>query len=429
MVGNLYAFAGSPLSFFEKVARDYGDVTRFPIGRKAIVLVTHPVVAEDLLVKERDHLIHDLVTRELSSVLGDGLLTAEGEVWKRQRRLIAPSFTPKHLGHYATAMVDAALEHLPVADGERDIHHDFTAVTLDIVVRTLFGATPSAEAARVGPLLDELMGAFERENRTAWRMMPAWMPAAHRRQVDRAVAELDALLMGLVARARASGIDSDTLLGRLLAARDDDGRGMDDRQLRDELLTIFLAGHETTALALSYTLWLLAEHPEVQAEVHAELDAVLGDARPGLEHVRQLPVLESAVREAMRLYPPAWALGREATAPLTIDGHPVAIGDQVIVSPWVMHHDPRWWVGAHRYRPIRWRNGESAIAPKGAYMPFGAGPRVCVGQHFAMMELVLVAASWLQRRSLRAAPGYAPDLVAAVTLRPRNGVRVIVSAR
>ena len=429
LFGNLYPFAGAPLAFFQRVARDYGDVARFPIGRRSVVLFANPSTVDTLLVQRRDDLIHDVVTRELSSALGEGLLTAEGEVWKRQRKLIAPSFTPKQIARYADAMVDVSLQHLPLADGPRDIHHDFTAVTLDIVVRTLFGAAPSEEATAVGPLLDRLMGAFERENRTAWRLAPKWVPAAHRRTVNDAVAELDRVLGRLVARARAAGVDDGTLLGRLLAARDDDGRGMDDRQLRDELLTIFLAGHETTALALSYSAWLLAEHPEVQQQVHEELDAVLGGRRPTAADARALPILDSVVKEALRLYPPAWAFGREPTSAFDVDGHPVHPGDQLIVSPWVLHRDPRWWIGADRFRPVRWRNGEADAAPKGAYLPFGGGPRVCVGQHFAMLELVLVLATWLSAVRFTAAPGYTPDLLAAVTLRPRNGVRVGLQRR
>jgi cytochrome P450 len=230
----------------------------------------------------------------------------------------------------------------------------------------------------------------------------------------------------IIARARRGALDDDLLLSRLLSARDDDGSGMDDAQLRDELITLFIAGHETTALALAYTLYLLAEHPEIQDRVHAELDGQ--GPRTGLER-GELDLLDACIREALRLYPPAWAFAREATVDIDVDGHRIHAGEQVMISPWVLHHDPRWWVGPERFRPDRWRNGETDTLPKGAFMPFGAGPRVCVGQYFAWMELRIVAETWLRSRRMLAYPGPAPRLAPAVTLRPANGIRVRVAGR
>mgnify|MGYP003883947805 CR=1 FL=1 len=425
VVGALRELARDALGFVSDTARVYGDVVPFSVGRAQAWLVSHPDDLEDLLVRQRDHLMKDVITAELSSVLGQGLLTNEGASWKRQRRIIAPSFTPRHLAAYGDAMVQSTLEALPPVSDDRDVHADFTRMTLHIVLRTLFGSEPGGEAARVGDVLEGLMASFEVENRTVWRLVPDWVPGAHRRRVDTLREELDTLIFGLVARARREGTDGRVdLLARLLAARDDDGHAMSDEQLRDELLTLFLAGHETTALALSYTLWLLAEHPEVLAQVHDELDEVLAGALPVAGDTRRLPVLMSVVKESLRLYPPAWAMGRQASAPVQVGEQVIPAGDQITVAPWVVHRDPRWWVGPSRFRPARWRNGETADLPRFAYFPFGGGERVCVGQHFAMMEIVLVLATLLQKRSVRAVPGYQPELFPVVTLRVKNGVRV-----
>lgn len=430
VVGALPDLARDALGFLDAMSRTYGDLVPFRVGRRRAWLVTHPDQVEELLLTHRDDLEKDTITHELSAVLGQGLLTNEGASWKRQRRIIAPSFTPRHLAAYGEAMVQSTVEQLPALRGPRDVHEDFTKITLHIVLRTLFGAEPDGESAEVGEVLERLMASFEVENRTLWRLVPDWVPGAHRRQVDRAREELDAIIYGLLRRARAEGTEGRVdLLARLLEARDDDGTGMSDEQLRDELLTLFLAGHETTALALSYTTWLLAEHPEVLADVHAELDEVLEGAAPTAADVRRLPLLEAVVKEGLRLYPPAWAAGRQAVRDLRLGGVTVPAGDQLTLSPWVMHRDPRWWVGPTRFRPARWRNGETADLPRFAYMPFGGGPRVCVGQHFATMELVLVLATMLQARTVSPLPGYRPELFPAVTLRSRNGVHVVMHNR
>jgi len=430
VVGALRELARDALGFLDDTARVYGDVVPFTVGRRRAWLLSHPDDVEAVLVRQRERLTKDLITAELSSVLGQGLLTNEGDDWKRQRRLIAPSFTPRHLAAYGEAMVRSTAESLPPVSDDRDVHEDFTRITLHIVLRTLFGSEPEGEAGRVGEVLEGLMSSFEVENRTVWRLVPDWVPGPHRRRVDVLREQLDTLIYGLVARARREGTDDRVdLLARLLAARDDDGRAMSDEQLRDELLTLFLAGHETTALALSYTLWLLAEHPEVLARVHAELDEVLADRAPGTADLKQLPLLTAVVKEGLRLYPPAWAVGRQAAADVEVGDTIIPQGDQITVSPWVMHRDPRWWVGPTRFRPDRWLTGETDELPRFAFCPFGGGPRVCVGQHFANMEIALVLATLLQKRSVAPVPGYRPDLFPVVTLRTRNGVHLRVLPR
>ncbi|MCB9675177.1 MAG: cytochrome P450 [Alphaproteobacteria bacterium] len=425
VVGSPWMVGYDPLVSLPRIARSYGDLARFKVGRRRVYVVSRPDLIEEVWVRQRDKTRKDTVTRELSGVLGNGLLTSEGAHWKRQRRAIAPSFQPRHLAGYADAMVRSTAERMP-EPGTLDVHELSAAITLDIVIRTLFGAEPSGEAGRVGSLLADLMGAFEVEQRTFWRFVPDWLPGPHRAKVERVRTELDALVMHLVDQGRTRG-DADDLLCRLLAARDDQGHGMSDLELRDELVTLFLAGHETTALAVSFALWMLAEHPEVQERVLAEVDAL--DGTPTMADLRRMPQLDAVLKETLRLYPPAWATGREALEDIELSEGVIPAGAQAVASQWVVHRDPRWWTGASRFRPERWTNGETADLPRMAYFPFGGGERVCVGNHFANMEAMLVLATFLQQRWVAAVPGYAPDLVPAVTLRPRNGVVLQVQGR
>jgi cytochrome P450 len=413
----------NPLGFFARMAALHGDMVWLPLGK--LWLVSHPDTIEQMLVGERDGFVKDKITRSLSSVLGQGLLTAEGETWRRDRKLCAPSFQPRHLAVYGQAMVDAALAHLP-AEGERDIARDMTELTLDIVLRTLFG-TRSADAStgRVGPVLDELMVAFEQEQRTLWRFTPDWLPAPHRRRAARHTAELHQIVLSVIAerRQRPAG---DDLLWRLLEARDEDGRGMDDAQIRDEALTLFLAGHETTALALAYALWLLALHPAVQDAVRAEANALGRD--PTAADLGRLPYTAAVVKEVLRLYPPAYGFGRETVVPMEIGGQQIEAGEHLVALTWLVHRDPRWWRAPEQFRPERWLGDETKDLPRFAYVPFGGGPRVCIGNHFATMEAIVVLATIARRRRLHPVPGYSPDLLPAVTLRSRNGVWVKVEA-
>lgn len=423
LVGVLWQIRGDPLGFFTRVARDYGRVARFRVGTTDIWLLSHPSDIEELLVGHRDQTIKDRSTRALSPVLGQGLLTSEGATWKRHRKLAAPSFQPRHLAVYADTMVDAALRHLP-PPGAGDVHDVTTRLTLDIVVRTLFGGDPGSAADRVGPVLGGLMDAFEREQRTLWRLVPPWVPGPHRRRVREGTVELDALILALV-RARRSLPAGDDLLSRLLEARDEDGRGMDDQQVRDEALTLFLAGHETTSIALTHALWLLARHPVVQERVRAEVLAL--DGEPSFATLPRLIETRAVVQEVLRLYPPAWAFGREPVVPISIGGHRIPAGVQVVVSPWVVHHDRQWWTAPEQFRPERWATDAVREMPRFAYFPFGGGPRVCVGNHFATMETTLVLATWLRHRTFEPVSGFVPELIPAVTLRPRNGMQLRVA--
>jgi len=432
LLGSLPAFARDPIGFLEELQRDYGDVVPYRLGPMRYWLVASPAGVEQLLVGRAGQVEKDRTTHSLSRVLGQGLVTSENPLWKRQRRLAAPSFTPRQIATYADLMVQAGARGVERAlarsEGGWDVHHDMTEITLEIVLRTLFGSFDD-ETERAGRAIAGFMHAFEAEIRSVRRLLPRWIPSRVRREMEASRADLEAIVDGFIGARRASGERGDDLLGRLLAARDDDGRGMDDEQLRDEAITVFAAGHETTALALTYALWLLARHPEVQTALVTELSDVVGDRLPALDDVRSLPLHDAVVKETMRLYPPVWVVGRMATAPLTIDGHAVSPGDQLLAPQWLVHRDPRLWIGPEAFRPVRWQNGETDDLPRFAYFPYAGGPRVCIGSHFAHLEAVLVLATWLQRIRVAPDPSSRLSLMPAVTLRPRDGLRLRLTAR
>jgi len=427
IVGNLVPFAKDPLAFLTATSRDHGDMATWSVFGESTVQLAHPDDIEALLVRGKKAYMKDRVTRSLTDVVGEGLLTLEGKGWKQHRKIASPFFTPKHLAAYADTMVHSAEEGLPEV-GVQDIHVPMTETTMAIVLRTLFGSEPGGNADRIGELVEDMMEAFDIEQHTGWRVVPEWVPARHRRRRDAAQQALSDLLEVLVAD-RAAGEEGDDLLWRLIQARTDDGLSLTHREVQSEAITLFLAGHETTSLAISYTLLLLAQHPEQQESVHAELDAVLRDRRAGLSDVRSLPVLSSMLEESLRLYPPAWIMGRTLVKPWTVRGVELPAGTEIITPQWVVHRDERWFDQAHRFRPERWRNGETDDLPKFAFYPFGGGPRVCIGNHFARMEALLVLATVLQHRSFVAVPGFEPELIPAVTLRSRNGMQVDVRAR
>lgn len=401
------------------------------MGGSPLFVLGHPDDIASVLVGEHQHYMKDELVHELSRFVGRGLLTSEGTAWRRHRRIIAPSFQRRHVASFADAMVErtsVALETFG-ADEIRDVHADMMALTLDIVVHTLFGAASLADGGTVGEILDVFMEEFQATGLTWRRLLPV---AFHRRshaRVDDACQKLDAILYGIIRQRRLSGVAGDDLLGRLLEARDDDGTGMGERQLRDEVATIFLAGHETTAIALTYTLLLLAQHPRVQATLQQEIETVLGKRRPRADDARDLRYTDAVVREVMRHYPPAYIIGREALEDRVIAGWVIPRGAQVLMPQWAVHRDARWFDEPDAFRPERWLDGLAERLPRFAYYPFGGGPRICVGNHFAMLEAVLVLAALVQHIEVGIDPTYRLALLPSVTLRPHGGVRVRVTRR
>lgn len=404
LVGPLFSFGRDPTGFVTDVARRHGDIARFDVLGTPHFLLSHPDHVQRVLVEHQADEMKDEFTRGLARVVGRGLLTSEGPLWKRQRKLAAPSFSRADVAVYARAMVDraAALAAEITAPVTRDVHEDMTDVTVDIVVRTLFAR--EVATGDIGATVGATLTSYRRSFVGPQRMLPEWVPTRSRRVFRRGVRRIDALLGAVIRDARASQQRGSDLLSRLLAAGEADGTGMDNRQLRDELVTMFLAGHETTSIALTSTLYLLGSHPELAARARAELDEVLGERAAGADDLPRLRLLDAILRESMRLYPPAWMVGREALRDLEIGGARIPAGAQLLLSQWVVHRDARWFDAPEEFRPDRWLDGRAASLHRYAYFPFGGGPRVCIGNHFAMLEAVLILATLLQRIEITAAP-------------------------
>ncbi len=421
--------AKDPLGFMDRAAAA-GPVVRVPIGHERLVFVTDPALIHELLVGRYAELVKDRVTQKLAEVLGNGLVTSEGSFWRGQRKLIAPLFNRKHLTGYAATMAARTEARLATwQDGEvRDIHAEMMGLTLDIIFATVFGAeTQPDDARRIGHAIETMMDIFERELRTWWRFVPqTWLRGARKRAAA-ARQTLDDIVYALLDQRQAAGAHGDDLVSRLLAARGEDGAAMTREQVRDEAVTMVVAGHETTALVLTFATMLLSDHPAVAAALRAELATVLAGRTPTLDDLPQLPYLRAVVLETMRLYPPAYVIGRHPTQTLDVGGFRVDPSDAILIPQWALHRRATWFAEPLTFAPERWLDGLEQRLPEHAYMPFGGGPRVCIGQHFAMMEAQLCLAALWQRVTLTVVPEQSRELSPAVTVRPRFGMRARVS--
>ena len=419
----------TPLEYFTKLAREYGDVAGIRILNFKTIFINHPDTIEEALVTNARKYTKGRVLRANRHVFGEGLLTSEGEFWLRQRRLVQPAFHRARIASYAAAMVEYTQRMLEGwRDGEeRDAHQEMMRLTLQIVGKTLFDADVERDAQEVRKSLELLLEIGANFRRTIF--VPHWLPTPTNLRVKREVAQIEKILYRIIAERRASDRDAGDLLSMLLSAQDEDGSRMTDRQLRDETITLFLAGHETTASTLSWTWWLLAQNPAAEAKLHSELDAVLGGRGPALDDLPKLCYTGHVVTESLRLYPPAWGLARLAVEDHRIAGYPVTKGMGVAMAQWVVHRDPRWYDAPEEFRPERWEGDLLKRLPKFAYFPFGGGPRQCIGNAFALMEASLILATIAQKFRLRLVTDHMVEPLASITLRPRHGVRVMLDRR
>ncbi|HSB60206.1 MAG TPA: cytochrome P450, partial [Vicinamibacteria bacterium] len=417
--------------FYARCAREYGDVVPFRLARRQVVMLNHPDAIEEVLVTQARHFTKTPILRLLRPLLGDGLLLSEGDVWLRQRRLVQPAFHRQRIAAFGDTMA-ALAERAGAAwkDGAvLDVHAAMMGLTQAIVAKTLFDADVTDEAHKVGDALAVLMDDFYVRRRRPVPL-PDWLPLPLHRRSRAAVRELDRIVYRMIADRRRTGEDRGDLLSLLLQARDaDDGRGMTDTQVRDEAMTLFLAGHETTAVALSWTWLLLAGHPAAEARLGAELDAVLGGRLPTVADLPKLKFAEAVIMESMRLYPPAFAVARSAARDCVVAGHRLAAGTICLMSQWVVQRDGRFFDDPEAFRPERWLGDLARRLPKYAYFPFGGGPRLCIGNTFATMEAILALATLARHFRLALAPGARVDMLPSVTLRPAHGLRMVVSAR
>lgn len=426
-----------PLGALVRLAREYGDVAGFALGRRRLVLLSHPEDIREVLVVNHQRFHKPEIGRDLpgsKSLLGNGLLRSESEFHRRQRRMIQPVFHRQRIAGYAATMSRyAQATSARWQDGATlDMDAEMMRLTLAIVAKTLFDTdVEQGEAASVRAALTTAMRLGTRLGGSPLAGLRAHLPLPGNARLRAARAQLDATIFRIIAERRASGEDRGDLLSMLLLAQDDegDGAGMSDEQLRDEAMTLFLAGHETTSNALTWAWMLLAQHSEVERRLHAELDAALAGRTPGADDVARLPYTEMVLTEAMRLYPPAWTIARRALADHPVREYVLPPHTMVVMSQYVVHHDPRWYPEPERFDPDRWTPEARAARPKFAYFPFGGGPRLCIGEPFAWMEGVLILATLAQRWQARLAPGQRIEPEPLITLRPRNGVRMMLSAR
>jgi cytochrome P450 len=396
-----------------------------------VFLVNNPEYVREVLVTQQNNFTKSRALQRARVLLGEGLLTSEGEFHLRQRRLVQPAFHRPRLVGYSRVMTDYAVRTRDRwrAGESIDVASEMMRLTLAVVGKTLFSADVENEAGEIGEALTTVLHMFN------LLMMPfseylEKLPLPSIRRFEKARARLDRTIYGLIAERRESGEDKGDLLSMMLLARDEDGSGgMSDQQVRDEALTLFLAGHETTAQALTWTSYLLSQNPECERRLHQEVDQVLLGRPPAFDDLPRLQYTEMVLAESMRLYPPAWAIGRKAIAEFELGGFTIPRGAILILAPYVTHRDPRFFPEPERFDPERWRPEARDARPKFSYFPFGGGARLCIGERFAWMEGTLVLAAIAQQWRLRLLPGHRVEPQPLITLRTKYGMKMQVEPR
>jgi cytochrome P450 len=428
----LVAISRDPLKFLMKVARDYPDVAHFRLGPQHTFLLSHPDHIQNVLVAHDWNFLKGRGLQRAKKVLGKGLLTSEGNFHRRQRRLSQPAFHRQRIAAYAQTMAEyAARRSHQWREGEvRDISQEMMSLTLAIVAKTLFDADVENESKEIGQALSEVLEMFSTFSSPLTDVLDK-LPLPKNRRVQQAKMRLDETIYRIIEEHRGASEDRGDLLSMLMLAQDTegDGGGMSDEQLRDEVMTLFLAGHETTANALTWTWYLLSEHPEIEARMHAEIDSVLQGRLATVDDVERLTYTEMVFTEAMRLYPPVWVMGRRAVSGYKAGKYYVPAKSIILLSQYVIHHDERYYPEPEKFDPERWTPEARAGRPKYAYFPFGGGPRMCIGEQFAWMEGILLIATLAQSWKLRLVPGHPVKLQPLITLRPKHGMKMTIEKR
>lgn len=433
LLGNLPAFGKDPLAFFERL-RERGDVVRWRFGPSPALFIAHPDNIGELLTGIESTFDQPDLGIAIRTLLGNGVVVAKGRDWRRKRSLVQPSVRPKQVRSYAATMTECAVALADRwSDGQRiDIKKEMAALTQLIAVRTIFGADTASDAEAIGRAMDVAQREIGAELSGIGALLPDWIPTPGRARIKRATAVIDAEVARLVARHRDGGEDRPDLLSRLLTARDETGAQLSDREIRDETVTLYIGGHETTSSTLVWAWYLLSRDEKVRRTLTEELDRVLADHEPGYDDYASLTYTQAVIKETLRLYPTIWLLTGIAREGATLGGTPVAPGTRVWSSQWATHRDPRWYGDAGTFRPERWLADDAAAPdekiPEYAWYPFGGGPRVCLGTRFALVEAVLVLAVLARRYDLDVDPEEIRP-VPSLTLQPNREVLAGVRAR
>jgi cytochrome P450 len=419
------------LGTLQFLAREYGDIVSMPVLRMNRILLNRPEYVQQLLILDHAKLHKSALTKlVVGPVLGQGLLISEGDFWRRQRRLAQPAFHRSRTNEYSPVMVECALEQMKHwRSGEtRNIAEEMMKLTLEVAVRTLFGTSLAGDSEAIGKAMTFLMRHYLRRARSPWRVPASWPTPANRR-ARREVEYMDSLIYRIIADRKEDKRPRNDLLSLLMAAMHDDGSQMTERQVRDESMTLFVAGHETTALTLSWTWYLLGQNPAAEARLHEELRAVLAGRPAEVSDVEKLPYLNAVVHESLRLYPPAFIMARMNVETVNVGGYEIPPRSTLLASQWVMHRDPRFYEQPEQFMPERWLDGLESRLPPGAYFPFGDGPRRCIGQGFAQLETALVIAAIAQKFRFHPKKGFPVVPEPLVTLRPKYGIQMTIQSR
>ncbi len=432
--GNVLEFRKDPLQFLTRITEEYGDLVHIRFGpQRHAYLINDPEQIKEILVTKQAHFKKAKGLQVAKATVGEGILTSEGQHHLRQRRLMQPAFRRERVASYGDVMVKHTASMMESwKDGEiRNISKDMMELTLAIITETMFGADVTADVSKIGDAIDVGLHYVSRKA-TSFIDLPLEVPTKRNREFMQSREVLDNVIYSIIEQRRQKpDQESKDLLSMLLAARDEeDGTGMTDEQVRDEVMTIFIAGHETTANTISWIWYLLAQHPEVEQKLWAELDRVLAGRKPTVEDIPQLPFTNLIITEAMRLYPAAWMMNREVVDEVEIGGHTYKPGDTLMMSQYVMHRNPKYYEQPDRFDPERFSGDLLKQNPQFAYFPFGGGPRICIGNNFALMELALIMATVCQAFQFRLTdeqPVVEPEPL--VTLRPKHGMKMQVRKR
>jgi cytochrome P450 len=398
------------------------------MGDKGI-LISHPDDIERVLLETGKRYGKGVSSYALQTILGNGLVTSEGDFWKRQRKLVAPAFHHQSIKQYADLIVVYAQDIAKTwqSGAVRDIHQDMMALTQRIIMKALFDVDVLDNAKEASKAFNAMMHAIGAEMSGLDAILPTFIPTPSRTRMFEGVAYINGLLMEIIEKRRAEGSAKHDLLTMLMEARDDEGQPMSTEQLLDEIRTLYLAGHETTATTLSWAWLLLSRNPDIYARLEAEIEQVLNGRAPTAEDVQRLPYCNAVIKEALRCYPVAWITRRVALEDVEIGGYLIAKDTFIWLSPWIVHHDARWYTEPDAFIPERWLKDKSELPPREAYIPFGGGPHICIGNGLAMMEGVLLLATLLQHYHVSVLPEHPVEIELAGTLRPKFGLQATFS--
>ena len=432
LVGSLPEIQRDELDFLMQQVHEHGDVVHLHVVNHPVYILSHPRDIEVVLLSKASNFIKSVFLRESRALFGDGLLTSDGSLWQKQRRALQPGFSHDHVLSYTKTMTESTARMLATwKDGEeRDVHQDMTRLTMEIVAKVLFGEQFAAEVEQACDAFGRFFKQYD--ERFGLYLIPEWLPTPANFRYRKAIKRLDDIVLGII-RAKVTNGNGDgrspDVLSVLLRSLEGKDKKAEERQVRDEMMTLFFTGHETTALALAWTFYLLGLNPEKEEKLHSEVAAVLGDRAPTFQDLARMPYLENVFKESLRLYPPAFGVVREALSDCEIGGYPIPKGATLAMFQWAVHRDPRFFDRPEEFVPERWENDFAKTLPRCAYFPFGAGPRICIGNTFAQAEVPMLLAAIVQKFQLKLVPGHRVATAPSLTLRPLQGIRVTLKKR